>query len=740
MASAEVLERIYRLEVQAGQAVRQLTKINKSTKSISTGFRGIQRAAAAAFSVMSAFQGIKGIVEAEDQLTLLKGSFEALTGSASRAADLYSKVLGTVAETGASIKDAATTFQRLTIGLEELGATNDQIETVAQTFIKLGRVSGTSMFDTNAALVQFAQGLASGKLQGDELRSIMERLPLITKLIQEEWNKVNEGYKISRGDVKDLGRQGKLSAELIFNALISGSKLTAEQFANLTVTLEQETNKIIAQFTILQATFSEETGFGEGIKEGVRDLSSGIAEINTQLPTFIKDMKQVTLLMRDWLDLNPIVAHSVGVVLVGAVLAFSKALATFAKKHWIITLLTGLVTIVPIVIKEWDKISVYFQYRIPEAFYSVEVALLKAMQSISIETQRTFQEMKNSLSNTFREMVIDLNAWSVILQAVPGINPLDLDVPELAKGIKIVVPLLDEIVESQQKVNKAARQYGEALVDIENKANAAAEAQEKLKTVIKTTFGDDFKIGTVDTSLADDVYKFQQAVLDSLDPQRELNREIEEFTTLVKIAGGISEEQAALYIQNLKDAANQTKATTDGISDSLKDIKNAVDGFARDFTDELVEGLKTGEFAFKDFAASVIETLVKMALNPIFEKLFGIISGGISASFGYSSGAAGSSVGAGGAGTLAATTSGNSVGILTSPTYGFGTGKAVADNTGVTINVTNNSKAEVQASSSSSNGMTTIEMLIEDKINSSISSGGLDRSLQNNFGIRRLGF
>ena len=71
--------------------------------------------------------------------------------------------------------------------------------------------------------------MASGKLQGDELRSLAETSPA---LIQAIANKLG----VSRGEVKKLGADGKITADIVKTAMLEASDTIDKQFRNMPLT------------------------------------------------------------------------------------------------------------------------------------------------------------------------------------------------------------------------------------------------------------------------------------------------------------------------------------------------------------------------------------------------------------------------------------------------------------------------------------------------------------------------
>lgn len=105
------------------------------------------------------------------------------------------------------------------------GETIAFLETMNKSFI----VGGASIEEQKNAMLQLTQAMASGKLQGDELRSLAETSPA---LIQAIANKLG----VSRGEVKKLGADGKITADIVKTAMLDASEAIDQQFRNMPMT------------------------------------------------------------------------------------------------------------------------------------------------------------------------------------------------------------------------------------------------------------------------------------------------------------------------------------------------------------------------------------------------------------------------------------------------------------------------------------------------------------------------
>jgi len=115
------------------------------------------------------------------------------TTAAKGVADLY----GRLRPTGVAMKDIETVF----FGINKAAATMN-----------------LTAADTEGVFLQLSQALGSGKLQGDELRSIMERMPAVGQAVAKVMG-------VSAAQVKELGAEGKITTEIMIKAAAELQKL-----------------------------------------------------------------------------------------------------------------------------------------------------------------------------------------------------------------------------------------------------------------------------------------------------------------------------------------------------------------------------------------------------------------------------------------------------------------------------------------------------------------------------------
>ena len=88
------------------------------------------------------------------------------------------------------------------------------------------KVSGAGKAEQNSAFLQLTQAMTSGKLQGDEFRSVMENAPMVADAIAKYMGK-------SKSELKDLSSKGVITADIIKGAMFNAADEINDKFAKM---------------------------------------------------------------------------------------------------------------------------------------------------------------------------------------------------------------------------------------------------------------------------------------------------------------------------------------------------------------------------------------------------------------------------------------------------------------------------------------------------------------------------
>lgn len=253
---ADEIERLLvRVEANATQFEAQMRKLNKSLyasqaenrKALNTIQRDTEAASRRMFApIGDAFrQEIAGmaasvaalfttqqIIKYADDWTSARNALAAAGIATGDLADRQQQLVDLANETRTSTASTVELYSRLTRATSELGLTQADVLRLTELLNKSFASSGLSTQEAASAALQLSQALASGQLQGDELRSLRENAPAVAQAIADAMG-------VGIGKLKDLGAEGKLTASVVSSAILGAANDIETRFAATTATVGQ---------------------------------------------------------------------------------------------------------------------------------------------------------------------------------------------------------------------------------------------------------------------------------------------------------------------------------------------------------------------------------------------------------------------------------------------------------------------------------------------------------------------
>ena len=241
---------------------KAFNSFNKSTKKANESLKTLRNTIIGAFS-------IREIVEAGNVMIGVRNRMQAFTGSVEETAKAMDHMKRIAIESRSDFDAVAMLFTRLSLATEHLGATQLDVakatQMVANTFI----IAGSHAQEANNSARQLAQGLASGTLRGDELRSVMENNTILTKMLAE-------GLNMTVGELREFGHAGKLTAEVVMPILIQGFEETNDLIKEMPMTLGQAGVALRNNFQFMIGDIEELTDGFSGTASIVSKLANNM--------------------------------------------------------------------------------------------------------------------------------------------------------------------------------------------------------------------------------------------------------------------------------------------------------------------------------------------------------------------------------------------------------------------------------------------------------------------------------
>ncbi|MGE6562194.1 tape measure protein [Pseudomonas hunanensis] len=218
--------------IDSRNARQQIDQLRTSLNSLSdaggeatVNVRGLGTAARAAGSALAAL-GVgavtREVLRLTDSFKSMQGSLALVSTSSQNASESFQKLLAMANNTGSSLESTVSLYTRLANATRGAGFTQEQLLNVTDALNKAFVISGATMQEASNAAIQLSQGLASGTLRGEELNSVMEQGPRITRALAEYLG-------VTNGQIRQMAADGKITSDVVTNALLKSlSSLNSE--------------------------------------------------------------------------------------------------------------------------------------------------------------------------------------------------------------------------------------------------------------------------------------------------------------------------------------------------------------------------------------------------------------------------------------------------------------------------------------------------------------------------------
>lgn len=137
--------------------------------------------------------------------------------------------------TRTSYEDNGKLFVKLAQAGKAYGVNMATAMTITENVSKAMKISGATTAETTAATLQLSQAFASGRFQGDELRSVLENSPRLAQAFSEKLADMG----VNLGNIRDFAKKGKIGIEEMVKVL-ANKDLTnelAEEFKKIPITM-----------------------------------------------------------------------------------------------------------------------------------------------------------------------------------------------------------------------------------------------------------------------------------------------------------------------------------------------------------------------------------------------------------------------------------------------------------------------------------------------------------------------
>lgn len=246
----------------------KLEDIGKGAKRAEGGVTLLRRA----LGVLAGAAVIRSLVRTADAFTNIQNRLRLVTESTSQLNAVQNELLAISNRTRSAFETNADLFNRLALSTRELGLTQRDVLELTESLNQAVIISGASSAEASAGLIQLSQGLASGALRGDELRSVLEQLPAVADVIAKQLG-------VTRGELRTLGQEGKITAEVVTEAFKNAREELNDRFGRTVPTIGQAFTTLRNNLVDFVGRVAEAIGFTGGLARIITALGGRVGSL-----------------------------------------------------------------------------------------------------------------------------------------------------------------------------------------------------------------------------------------------------------------------------------------------------------------------------------------------------------------------------------------------------------------------------------------------------------------------------
>ena len=225
-----------RANQDAGKLSSTTGGISRNMSKMSSGGFNLTNLAAGLYILKNIANTMSSIMEIPDTLRASQYRLDTYDTTAATGTQLFDAAFVAAQRSRSEMESTASLASRILISGATGGSGADSIN-LAEILNKASFLGGSSAGESQRALLQLSQALASGTLQGDELRAIREQAPGLTDVLSKGLSSLAEKGLVPElflnttpGKLKSMGAEGELTAARVIEAFREMGTYVTETF------------------------------------------------------------------------------------------------------------------------------------------------------------------------------------------------------------------------------------------------------------------------------------------------------------------------------------------------------------------------------------------------------------------------------------------------------------------------------------------------------------------------------
>lgn len=215
-----------------GQCYQSITYVNSELDR----FAGLGSLAGRVLGMLGGAALVRGAIALSDELSLTETRLRNVNDGLQTTAELQDMIYNAAQRSRGSYQDMAQMVASLKAQTGDTFSSVREAAGFAELLTKQFKIAGTDATGISSTMYNLTQALSTGVLRGNDLNIVMSNAPQIAQRIADYMG-------VSVGEIKKMGAEGKITADIVKNAMLSAAEDINEQFESMPMTFGDAVQK-----------------------------------------------------------------------------------------------------------------------------------------------------------------------------------------------------------------------------------------------------------------------------------------------------------------------------------------------------------------------------------------------------------------------------------------------------------------------------------------------------------------
>lgn len=220
------------LITEQDRARNSQNNLNNSFRSSGSSIDGLSGKVRNLVGAYIGLRTVGSVIKISDEFVQTTARLNMMNDKLQTTGELQNMIFQSAQRSRASYSDTAKAVSQLGIRAKDAFSGNAEVVAFSETLNKMFTIAGAGQQEMSSATLQLTQALGSGVLRGEEFNAVFEAAPNVMQAVANYINK-------PIGQLRNMASEGKISADIVKQALFAAANETNIEFEKMPKTIGQ---------------------------------------------------------------------------------------------------------------------------------------------------------------------------------------------------------------------------------------------------------------------------------------------------------------------------------------------------------------------------------------------------------------------------------------------------------------------------------------------------------------------